>query len=158
MLCHPSVVKAGHGRAGLLPPRISDFGPRYLPRAFFFLERPVFRPSGCWRLWIFHLDPGFRWAGFINRCEPLAHDSLKPEIANGGEKPVAIACSTYWMPSCALRSTVPSYVPLAAVAGCRHPREEDQKPERPLCHRPYDYAGRRNHERRRPTGGQLPRR
>ena len=83
MLCHPSVVKAGHGRAGLLTPKISDFGPRYLPRAFFFLERPVFRPCGCWRLWIFHLDPGqvFDGTGFINRCEPLGDDALKPEIA-----------------------------------------------------------------------------
>jgi hypothetical protein len=44
---------------------------------------------------ILDLDPGLRRTRFINRPEPLAHDPLKPEIANGGKKFVAVALSMF---------------------------------------------------------------
>src|SRR5215467_16392082 len=70
------------------------------PRAFLavtrlLLECPINSPRSRRRLRIFDLDPSFRWAGFINRCEPLRHDALKPEIANGGKKFVAVAVGVF---------------------------------------------------------------
>ena len=59
------------------------------------LKSPVFRPYSSRRLRIFHFDPGLRRAGFINRSEPLGDDALKPEIANGGKKFVAMTFGVF---------------------------------------------------------------
>jgi hypothetical protein len=56
-------------------------------------KRPVYSASCCRRVWILDLDPSLRRTRFINGRKPLRHDALKPEIANGGKKFVAVALS-----------------------------------------------------------------
>ena len=40
---------------------------------------------------VLHLDPGLRWTGPINGCDPLRHDPLKTKRADGLKHFVAVA-------------------------------------------------------------------